>query len=159
MFHECVQPPEPRRSRIVLLTRASHSLAHVNTHVCPDVDPAAAQAAGVLVTTLHTWTRDRRPLRIFIQRARAGFEPVVGSGVAEPLAELLRACLAVDPPARPSAEEARVRLASLAVPAEAWLRRPICPPPPTLCRAGVAEPPTTDTRHLEAMERELSGLQ
>ena len=137
------------------------SLAHVNTRVCPDVDPAVAQAAGALVTTLHSWTRDRRPLRIFILRASAGFEPVVGSGVAQPLAALLRACLAVDPSARPTAEEARVTLASLAVPAEAWLRHPISEGdafPPTLHRADVATLSTTDTCHLQPLETELGGL-
>ena len=137
------------------------SLAHVNTRVCLDVDPAAAQAAGALVTTLHSWTRDRRPLRIFILRASAGFEPIIGSGVAQPLAALLRACLAVNPSARPTAEEARVEMASLAAPAEAWLRCPISGGdalPPALSHAGAADPPTTETCHLETTERELGGL-
>lgn len=55
-----------------------------------------------------------------IKRAMSGYEPCISPRVPAPLAELLRALMAVEPSERPSAEEARKQLASLAASSVSW---------------------------------------
>jgi hypothetical protein len=77
----------------------AHATAHLG--VFPSCEPDYAHLA---------------PREVLARRAAAGFAAPVDAGVPLPLAGLIRACLAVDPGARPSLGELRAELEAMALP-------------------------------------------
>lgn len=96
-----------------------HDLAHCGTAVAAE-DEEASPRDGAIWTTIQTHNGTRG---VNIKRALCvDFEPVIAPGVPQPLADLLRALLAVAPADRPAAGDARQQLAALAAAAVQWGR-------------------------------------
>jgi serine/threonine protein kinase len=60
------------------------------------------------------------PVHVLYARAASDFAVTIGAHVAPPLAELMRACLAVEPAERPESADVRARLLEMAPASAAW---------------------------------------
>lgn len=97
-----------------------HDLGHAGTGAGTEDDEVHSGVTGLYDARSNTVGTDTRLRMVLVQRALLNFEPCVASRVPASLAALLRALMAVEPSARPTAEHARKQLASMAADSVTW---------------------------------------